>query len=136
MERGVLGDERTSPVRDTSGRFCARNQPRDVWFFGGTAVPQERPIVFPPVNRVSPVAQRRASMAAAKGGTTLDGQPVAPEHLEDDAVVNRRRSHACGLWVRLHPLPPGPHTLTLQGSSGDFHTNVTYTLVVTPAPRA
>ncbi|MFF4989504.1 hypothetical protein ACFY19_20090 [Streptosporangium saharense] len=83
------GDERTSPARDTSGRFCTRNQPRDVWFFGGTAVPQERPIVFPPVNRVSPVAQRRASMAAAKGGTTLDGQPVAPEPLEDDVVVNR-----------------------------------------------
>ncbi|MBB4917489.1 hypothetical protein [Streptosporangium saharense] len=83
------GDERTSLVRDTSGRFCTRNQPRDVWFFGGTAVPQERPIVSPPVNRVSPAVQCRTFMAAAKGGTALDGQPVAPEHLEDDVVVNR-----------------------------------------------
>ncbi|MEV4098196.1 signal protein [Streptosporangium saharense] len=139
------GDERTSPVRDTSGRFCARDQPRDVWFlagtFGGTArrtcaVPQERPIVFPLVNLVAPVVQCRAFMTAAKGGAVLDGQPVTSEHLEDDVVVNRRRSHACGLWVRLHPLSPGTHTLTLQGSSGDFHTNVTYTLVVTPASRA
>ncbi|MET9250329.1 hypothetical protein [Nonomuraea sp. NPDC003709] len=39
-------------------------------------------------------------------------------------------SHACGVWARLQPLKPGRHTLTLRGSSAEFHTGVEYTLMV------
>ncbi|MEV0756467.1 hypothetical protein [Streptosporangium sp. NPDC050280] len=33
-------------------------------------------------------------------------------------------------------LRPGRHTLTIRGSSGDFHTGVDYTLVVEAGPQA
>ncbi len=139
-------------MTDPTGEFCGRNQPADVWFlagtFGGTLrrtceVPAARPIVFPLVNRIASEATCRDFMTAARGGATLDGRPVTPERMEDDNVAvtgvagnpltgeaGTTTSYACGIWVRLQPLRPGRHTLTIRGSSGDFSTGVDYTLVV------
>ncbi|MER6825093.1 signal protein [Streptosporangium sp. NPDC000563] len=150
--------ESTNPVMDTTGEFCDRNQPEDVWFlagtFGGTSqrtcrVPAGRPMVFPLVNRLCSEAKCKKFLAIAEGGATLDGEPVALERMEDDDVVvtgvadnpltgeeGKTRSYACGIWARLQPLRPGRHTLTIRGSAGDFHTGVDYTLVVETEPRA
>lgn len=145
-------DESTNPVTDTTGEFCDRNQPEDVWFlagtFGGTLqrtcrVPMGRPVVFPLVNQICTEAQCREFMATAKGKATLDGKAITPERMEDDNVTvtgvagnpltgeeGTSTSYACGVWVRLPPLKAGRHKLTIRGSSGDFRTGVDYTLIV------
>lgn len=150
--------ESTNPVTDTTGEFCDRNQPEDVWFlagtFGGTLqrtckVPAGRPMVFPLVNRVCSEAVCKEFMATAEGRATLDGKPVTPERMEDDNVAvtgvagnpltgeeGTATSYACGIWVRLQPLQPGRHTLTVRGSSGDFRTGVDYTLIVEAEQQA
>ncbi|WP_218153942.1 signal protein [Nonomuraea pusilla] len=144
--------ESTNPVMDTTGEFCDRNQPEDVWFlagtFGGTLqrtcrVPAGRPVVFPLVNLTGTEAQCREFMATAKGKATLDDKAITPERMEDDNVTvtgvagnpltgeeGTTTSYACGAWVRLPPLKAGRHKLTIRGSSGDFRTGVDYTLVV------
>ncbi|MGI5490475.1 signal protein [Microtetraspora malaysiensis] len=150
--------EDTNPVTDMTGKFCDRNQPEDVWFlagtFGGTlrrtcTVPAGRPVIFPLVNLVCTEAQCKEFMATAEGTATLDDKPVTPERMEDDNVAvtgvagnpltgeeGTTTSYACGLWVRLQPLEPGRHALTIRGSSGDFHTGVDYTLIVEPGQQA
>jgi hypothetical protein len=150
--------ESTNPVTDTTGEFCDRNQPEDVWFlagtFGGTLqrtcrVPAGRPVVFPLMNQVGSEATCKEFMATAEGKSTLDGKPVTPERMEDDNVAvtgvagnpltgeeGTTTSYACGLWVRLQPLQPGRHTLTIRGSSGDFHAGVDYTLIVETEQQA
>jgi len=37
-----------------------------------------------------------------------------------------------GFYLFVNPLPPGPHTVTFQGSLGDFSLDVTYNLTVVP----
>ncbi|MEU4830132.1 signal protein [Streptosporangium sp. NPDC023615] len=150
--------ESTNPVADTTGEFCDRNQPEDVWFlagtFGGTVrrtctVPAGRPVVFPLVNLAGSEAVCEEFMAVAEGRATLDGEPVTPERVEEGDVAvtgvagnpltgeeGTTVSHACGLWVRLQPLRPGRHTLSVRGSSGDFRTGVDYTLIVGTGQRA
>ncbi|MEU6787229.1 signal protein [Nonomuraea angiospora] len=145
-------EESTNPVTDTTGEFCDRNQPDDVWFlagtFGGTfkrtcKVPAGRPVVFPLVNQICTEQQCRRFMATATGKATLDGKAVTPERMEDDNVTVTRvagnplsgeegttTSYACGIWVRLPPLKPGRHNLTIRGASGNFRTGVDYTLIV------
>ncbi|MER5625124.1 signal protein [Streptosporangium sp. NPDC002544] len=145
-------------MTDATGEFCDRNQPEDVWFlagtFGGTVqrtcrIPAGRPVVFPLVNQTGSAAQCKEIMATAEGRATLDGKPVTPERLEDDNVAvtgvagnpltgaeGTTTSYACGIWVRLQPLRPGRHTLTIRGSSGDFHTGVDYTLIVEAKQQA
>lgn len=150
--------EDTNPVTDTTGEFCARNQPADVWFlagtFGGTVrrtcmIPAGRPLVLPLVNKAGTRAQCAEFMATAKGKATLDGKQATPERMEDDDVLvtgvpgnpqtgeeGPMKSFACGLWVRLSPLNPGRHVLTIRGSSAGFRTGVDYTLIVKPEQRA
>ncbi|MFG1960066.1 signal protein [Nonomuraea sp. NPDC049028] len=145
-------------MSDPTGKFCDRNQPKDIWFlagtFGGTAqracrVPAGRPMLAPLVNLASTRAGCKKFMAAAKGKATLDGKPVTPERMED-AVVHvtsvadnpatgmggTTTFYACGIWARFQPLPPGHHTLSIRGSSGAFHTAVDYTLTVETAQQA
>ncbi len=144
--------ESTNPVMDTTGEFCDRNQPEDMWFlagtFGGTTqrtckVPAERPVVFPLVNLIGSESSCMEFMADAEGKATLDGKSVTSERLEEDDVVvtgvadnpltgeeETGLTYACGLWVRLQSLRPGRHTLTIRGSSGDFRVGVDYTLIV------
>ncbi|MDH2429360.1 signal protein [Sphaerisporangium sp. TRM90804] len=150
--------ESTNPVTDPTGKFCDRNQPEDVWFlagtFGGTSqrtceVPAGRMLVFPLVNRVGSEAVCKEFMATAEGGATLDGKAVTPERMEENDVAvtgvvgnpltgeeGTATSYACGIWVRLQPLRPGRHTLTIRGSSGDFHTGVDYTLIIKTEQQA
>ncbi|MEU6411291.1 signal protein [Microbispora sp. NPDC046933] len=150
--------ESTNPVADDTGKFCDRNQPEDVWFlagtFGGTvrrtcALPTGRPVVFPLVNLVGSQAQCEEFMATAKGGAVLDGRPARPERMEEDDVAvtgvagnpltgveGTETFYACGLWVRLQPLRPGRHTLTIHGSSGGFRVGANYTLTVGAGMRA
>src|SRR5262245_1947382 len=37
-----------------------------------------------------------------------------------------------GFYLFVNPLPPGPHTITFQGSLGEFSSDVTYNLTVVP----
>ncbi|MET7337072.1 signal protein [Nonomuraea sp. NPDC005650] len=151
-------DESTNPVTDTTGEFCDRNQPKDVWFlagtFGGTIqrtcnVPAGRPVVLPLVNQVGTEEQCREFMATSTGKATLDGKVITPERLEDDNVAitgvagnpltgeeGTVTSYACGVWARLPALKPGRHKLTIRGSSGNFRTGVDYTLIVQPDQQA
>jgi hypothetical protein len=150
--------ESTNPVMDTTGEFCDRNQPEDVWFLAGTfgdtlqrtcSVPAGRPVVFPLMNQVGSEASCKEFMAIAEGRAALDGKPVTPEQMEDDNVAvtgvagnpltgeeGTATSYACGIWARLQPLQPGRHTLTIRGSSGDFRIGVDYTLVVETEQQA
>ncbi|GAA3021477.1 hypothetical protein GCM10017559_52840 [Streptosporangium longisporum] len=130
-----------------------------MWFlagtFGGTVrrtctVPTGRPVVFPLVNQqANSKAVCNEFMTTAEGRATLDGEPVTPERIEDDNVAvtgvagnpltgekGTTTSYACGLWVRLQPLRPGRHTLTIRGSSGDFRTGVDYTLIARTGQQA
>jgi hypothetical protein len=148
--------EERNPVVDTTGRFCAEDQPKDVWFFAGTfggeaertcEVPAGRPLAGPAVNLYSAdTSGCRTFMAGAKGSMTLDGQVVelrgvdpveiSFQAAEDNAIgerAGRLAAWACGLWAWLPPLRPGEHELRIEGESGDFSTSVTYRLKVTGA---
>ncbi|NUW46293.1 hypothetical protein HT134_40195 [Nonomuraea rhodomycinica] len=123
-----------------------------MWFlagtFGGTLqrtcrLPMGRPLVFPLVNLTSDEEQCAEFMTTATGKATLDGKVITPERMEGDIVTvtgvagnpltgeeGTTTSYACGVWVRLPPLKPGRHELTIRGSSGGFRTGVDYTLIV------
>ncbi|MEU6729096.1 signal protein [Nonomuraea wenchangensis] len=140
-------DDSVSPVRDTTGEFCDHDQPDALWFLAGTyggtvrrtcRIPAGRTLVFPLVNLHGEAADCATFMAAAKGEAVLDGRPVEPERLDEAGVTvaGVGTVHACGLWARLAPLPAGPHTLTIRGSSGALQVGVDYRLVVEAAPEA
>jgi hypothetical protein len=143
----------TNPVVDRTGEFCARNQPRDLWFLAGTfdgevsrrcVLPGDRPIVLPVVNLYSDSSRDCADfMRSAGGELTLDGQTLPVERIDGESLVFNVAGRnvfemaagtvhvtGCGLWARIPTLSPGPHRLTLRGQSGDFMTRVNYTLDV------
>lgn len=142
----------TNPVMDTTGKFCDRNQPEDVWFLAGTfgvtlqrtcMVPAGRPTIVPLVNMTGTEAQCGEFMAAAKGKATLDGKAITSERMQEDNVTvtgvagnpltgeaGTFTSYACGIWARIPPLTAGRHKLRIRGSSADFRTGVDYTLIV------
>jgi hypothetical protein len=144
--------EETNPVADDDGSACDRNQPRDVWFLAGTfgghakracTVPAGRPIAFPVVNLYGDRTDCAAFMSSASGTAFLDGKMLEPETYEGESItVHSVRGNAvtgteeritaigCGLWVQLHSLEPGAHTLRIRGQSGDFSTGVDYALTV------
>jgi hypothetical protein len=137
---------------DTTGEFCDRSQPEDVWFLAGTfdgivrrtcKLPAKRPVVFPLVNQVDSEASCKEFMATANGKATLDGKPVTSERMEEEDVAvtgvagnpltneeGTAAYYACGIWVRLQSLHPGRHKLTIRGSSDGFSIGVDYTLIV------
>ncbi|GHG54092.1 signal protein [Streptomyces griseocarneus] len=131
--------ENANPIDDEDGHLCGDNQASDVWFLAGThggaarrtcRMPSGIPVAFPLVNRItSPKSACDAFLAGAKGSATLDGKPVTSQRLDAAPVEGwGSGAMACGLWVRLDPLSPGSHTLSFQGSSGDFSTSVDYRL--------
>ncbi|ASU81054.1 hypothetical protein CDG81_11510 [Actinopolyspora erythraea] len=137
-------------MRDTTGRFCAVNQPERVWFvagtYGGTVrrscrVPAELPLAGPVVNRVTDTAAACEDfLAEAEGTASVDGTEVTLRRIEPTSITYETGSGAargigCGLWLRVPPLSPGKHTLTLRGSSGEFSTGARYELTVTPNAR-
>ncbi|MGW1764208.1 hypothetical protein ACWCQL_08980 [Streptomyces sp. NPDC002073] len=82
-------------------------------------------------------------MAGAEGKAVLDGKPLTTElhtatpimfkGVEGNPITGEAGpviTQGCGLWVQTDPLPPGPHTLTITASSGDFSLDVRYRLQV------
>ncbi|MFC5890350.1 signal protein [Kitasatospora aburaviensis] len=145
-----------NPVVDTDGRHCAEGQRDGVWLLAGTfgttttrrcTVPADTPILFPVVNSYGTSTNCLTFMDAAQGSAVLDGRnltvealgatQIRPERVENGPVAEHRgyeNSWACGLWVRLDGLAPGPHEIVFRGSSGDFATGVDYQLTVTDGP--
>ncbi|MFD9371963.1 signal protein [Streptomyces sp. NPDC060020] len=143
---------RSNPVKDPDGTFCAENQPGDVWFLAGSfgekrqrtcSVPAGRPVAFPLVNLVGDASDCASWMKGAKGAAVLDGRPLTAERYEGSQVrltgvegnpvtagAGSFGGLACGLWVQIDPLSPGPHTLRIEGSSGSFELSVGYELQV------
>ncbi|TDB83192.1 hypothetical protein E1264_29410 [Actinomadura sp. KC216] len=105
-------------------------------------------LVVPVVNLLGSESDCSAFMAAASGRWTLDGvtqpvqrwkgSPITVEGVEGNPVTDTSgptSGYACGLWGFLaqRRLAPGKHTISIRGSSGDFHTSVDYDLTVTTA---
>lgn len=140
----------SSPVRDPDGTFCAEHQPADVWFlagnFGGESrrtcsVPAGKPLVFPVVPFAGTQAECTGAAARAEGSATFDGRPVelaryGPTPIrvtgaEGNPVTREAgtfTTQSCGLWARLDPPAPGPHTLAFTGTLGSLRIRVEYAL--------
>lgn len=138
----------SSPVADTSGRFCMRDQPKEVWLVAPTTggrvdrqcrVPSDKPILGPAINSLD----CKSFMDTARGEVLLDGVPQeliriesAPftyEGVAGNAVngdAGRANAIGCGLWAWIKPPPAGDHTLVLRGSNGTFTTEAHYRLIV------
>ncbi|MER7703270.1 signal protein [Kitasatospora sp. NPDC097605] len=147
-----------SPVLDTTGRRCAEHQREGIWYLAGTTggevvertctVPVGLPLLFPLVTTFGEASDCQDFMDTAKGSATLDGAPLAAEPLGATRIqLNGTPGNpfgerigntwSCGLWVRLDPLTPGDHELTIRGESAafDFSTGVDYHLrVAVPTP--
>lgn len=143
---------KTNPVADKDGGLCARNQPDDVWFLAGTfggkvkrscTVPDDLPIAFPLVNKIGTDEQCEAFMDVAEGSATLDGEDLVSDTYRGELVevdgaasnpltgkAGRLTDTACGLWVQIPPLEPGPHSLRIRGKAADFSVEVGYSLTV------
>ncbi|GAA1891137.1 signal protein [Actinomadura bangladeshensis] len=142
-----------NPVEDTTGEFCAVDQPSDLWFLAGTFggsvtrgcdIPAGRTLVAPVVNQRGPEEDCAAFMETATGTLTVDGKQAALKRWSAVPITitgvpgnpaseeGSVRAYGCGLWGVLPPLPPGPHKVEIRGSSGDFRTSATYNLTVTP----
>lgn len=134
-----------SPVEDATGQYCGDSQPFGVWLVAGTStgtadrhcqIPATLPIAGPAVAKVTKDQNGCATfLAAAKGEALLDGKPVQLEKTEPtkityDSEQGSQEGFSCGLWVRVAPLSPGEHRLTLKGSSGGFASEVNYELSV------
>ncbi|MFE5491904.1 signal protein [Streptomyces virginiae] len=142
----------TNPVSDPDGRFCAENQPADAWYLAGTfggkaerrcAIPAGRPVVFPVLNFTGTKAECEAKLAEAQGKVLLDTATVMVERMEPTAIeikgvegnpvtgkAGTVKTHGCGLWVRLGPVPGGTGTLSIDGTAGSLSVAVTYELEV------
>ncbi|MFB7377292.1 signal protein [Kitasatospora purpeofusca] len=132
-----------SPVLDRSGRWCAQRQPEDIWYLAGTTggeavertctVPVGLPVLFPLVTRTGEAADCTTFMDRAMGSAVLDGVPLAVEPLGatriklsgvagnafGDFAAHGNNTWSCGLWVRMDPLTPGSHELTVRGAASD-----------------
>ncbi|MEU9077973.1 signal protein [Kitasatospora sp. NPDC048538] len=149
--------EERNPVTDQDGHLCGQGQRDDVWFLAGTTggavtrtcnVPVGLPIAFPLVNLFGESSDCLEFMDSAQGSATLDGRELTAEALGSTPIrmypqegnpftsgEGSVNTHSCGLWVRLDPLDPGSHELTLRGRSGAFTTSVDYHLkVARPVP--
>ncbi|MEU9045603.1 MULTISPECIES: hypothetical protein [unclassified Kitasatospora] len=152
-------EQARNPVLDRDGHLCGQGQKADLWFLAGTTggavtrsctVPADMPIIFPVVNLIGVRSDCLDFMTAAEGSATLDGHALTVETIDPtpigfDAVKGnpftagsgKLYQYACGLWVRLEPLTPGRHELSLRGSAGGFATAADYHLQVgrpTPTP--
>jgi len=138
-----------SPVDDTDGQLCGDSQPFGVWLVAstktGTAdrhcqVPSTLPIAGPAVSTVTPDAAACAKfLADAKGEALVDNQPqqlekIDPMKIQYDTDKGQKEGYGCGLWVRINPLLPGEHTLTLRGNAGAQATEAHYDLTVVKLP--
>ena len=143
----------TNPVSDTSGRFCMRDQPVEVWLLAGSLgegaverqcrVPADKPLLAPVVNLASDVASCERFMKNAQGEVLMDGstQPLTrvsatPFTYEARAgnpfgnQVGRVNSVGCGLYAWINPPASGEHDLVIRGSADGKEVDVKYKLIV------
>ncbi|MEU6239272.1 signal protein [Kitasatospora sp. NPDC047058] len=147
-----------NPVADPDGRHCGEGQQEGIWLLAGTfgttttrhcTVPAGTPIVFPVINMYGKSSDCLVFMNDGRGSAVLDGKnlpleelgatQIRPERVPGGPVSGDRdfnNSWACGLWVRLDGLTPGPHEIVVRGSSGSFSTGVDYWLAATEDPTA
>ncbi|TWP43501.1 signal protein [Lentzea tibetensis] len=138
----------SSPISDTSGRFCMRDQPKDVWLLAGSdgvrldrqcRIPADKPVLVPAVNSL----ECDNFMATARGEVLLDdvaqelirieSAPFTFDGVAGNAVngtAGRSTAAGCGLWAWIAPPSAGEHTLVVRGSAGSLATDVTYRLIV------
>ncbi|MFD1051229.1 hypothetical protein ACFQ1S_39680, partial [Kibdelosporangium lantanae] len=99
-------------------------------------VPATLPIAGPAVSTVTADAAACAKfLTEAKGEALVDNQPqqlekIDPMKIKYDTDKGQKEGYGCGLWVRINPLPPGEHTLTLRGNTGAQTTEANYDLTV------
>jgi hypothetical protein len=137
------------PMADPTGQFCGDSQPFGVWLVagtnGGTAdrhcqVPATLPIAGPVIGHIAPDAAGCTKfLAEAKGEALLDDKPVPltrtePTRISYDTGGGSKDGYSCGLWMRIEPLSPGEHKLTLKGSSGTRTSEANYDLTVVRLP--
>ncbi|GGU35142.1 signal protein [Lentzea flava] len=143
----------SNPVSDTSGRFCMRDQPVEVWLLAGSLgegpverqcrVPASKPLLAPAVNLASDVAECERFMKGAQGEVLLDGSTQAltrvsatPFTYEARAgnpfgtQAGRINSVGCGLYAWINPPASGEHELIIRGSAGGKEVDVKYKLIV------
>jgi hypothetical protein len=135
----------SDPISDTTGEWCGKNQPTDVWFLAGTfgngpisrscEIPTGTPVYFPVLNQFCEAGSgQSAAEAIADCQITPDLAEVGTFQLlpnKDSALAGHDPSVvAVGSWVGPLTLDPGRHTLSIHGKSGDFEVEVTYKLTV------
>jgi len=143
----------SNPVSDTSGRFCMRDQPVEVWLLAGSLgdgpverqcrVPAAKPLLAPAVNLAGEVSDCEKFMKGAQGEVLLDGSTQAltrvsatPFTYEARAgnpfgsQVGRVNSVGCGLYAWIGPPAAGEHELLIRGSAGGKEVDVKYKLIV------
>ncbi|MFD4643349.1 hypothetical protein ACFWN2_39000 [Lentzea sp. NPDC058436] len=143
----------TNPVSDTSGRYCMRDQPVDVWLLAGSLgdgpverqcrVPADKPLLAPVVNLASDIASCETFMKSAQGEVLLDGStqtltkvsatPFTYEARAGNpygAQTGRLNSIGCGLYAWISAPPSGEHELVIRGSGGGEEIDVKYKLIV------
>ncbi|SDO12615.1 hypothetical protein [Lentzea jiangxiensis] len=143
----------SNPVSDTSGRFCMRDQPVEVWLLAGSLtegpverqcrVPADKPLLAPAVNLAGDIAGCEAFMKTAQGEVLLNNAtqrltavPATPFTYEARAGnpfgtrAGRLDSVGCGLYAWIPAPPSGEHDLVIRGSAGGRNVDVKYKLIV------
>jgi len=143
----------SNPVSDTSGRYCMRDQPVEVWLLAGSLgggpverqcrVPASKPLLAPVVNLATDVAGCETFMKNAQGEVLLDGSTQAlmkvsatPFTYEARAgnpygtSAGRINSVGCGLYAWIAPPASGEHELVIRGSANGKEVDVKYKLIV------
>ncbi|MBE1537703.1 signal protein [Actinomadura algeriensis] len=143
----------TNPVEDATGAHCRIGQPSSgIWFLAGTfggsvkrrcTVPRGRALVVPAVNSTGSEGDCAAFMEGAAGSVKLDGKqvglerwpavPITMKGVADNPVTLTEgtiETYGCGVWALIPSMPPGTHTVSIRGSSGDFRVSADYGLTV------
>ncbi|MCR3748693.1 hypothetical protein LX88_002663 [Lentzea californiensis] len=143
----------SNPVSDTSGRFCMRDQPVEVWLLAGSLgeapverqcrVPASKPLLAPVVNLASDVASCETFMKGAQGEVLLDGSTqtltkvsATPFTFEARAgnpygtSAGRINAVGCGLYAWIPGPASGEHELVIRGSGDGKQVDVRYKLIV------
>ncbi|MET9230536.1 hypothetical protein [Lentzea sp. NPDC003310] len=143
----------SNPVSDTSGRFCMRDQPVEVWLLAGSLaeepverqcrVPADKPLLAPVVNLASDIASCETFMKSAQGEVLVDGStqtltkvsatPFTYEARAGNpygAAAGRVNSVGCGLYAWIPAPASGEHELLIRGSADGKQVDVKYKLIV------
>lgn len=143
----------TNPVSDTSGRFCMRDQPVEVWLLAGSLgdgpverqcrVPASKPLLAPVVNLAGDVSECEQFMKSAQGEVLMDGSTQALTRVSATpftyearagnpfgAQAGRINSVGCGLYAWINPPASGEHELHIRGSADGKDVDVKYKLIV------